>query len=504
MSMFRVGIVGLLQESNTFIAGRTTLDHFREDLLLYGEDVRSRMAGSPHEVGGFFEGLEAHGIVAVPLFLARALPYGVIEPDTFDGLVGDMLSAISNGGHLDGILAAPHGATVAENRPDADGYWLSEVRKMVGSEIPIIATIDPHANLSEKMVHATDAIVAYATNPHLDQRETGLAAADLMARTLAGEIHPVQAAAFPPLAINIRSQNTSESPMVQLFERAESVRAKIDRIAIESGRRATDPVLSYSIVLGFPYADVAEMGSAAIVVTDDDRSHARSLADAIAGEMVHMRHLLEPDFISVEEAVSLAETITEAPAVLLDMGDNVGGGSGADSTFIISELHIRGIGPSFVCLFDPQAASTAMSRGLNSRLDSLSIGDSSRPLTSDFKVISVHDGRFGEPGVRHGGFAEFDQGPTAVLETIDGQVTVMVTSRRMPPFSLRQMTAFGVDPAKFQVIIAKGVIAPIAAYEGIAAGGFIHVDSPGVTRADMTKLSYRSRRRPMFPFEQIE
>ncbi|MFV1981376.1 MAG: M81 family metallopeptidase, partial [Rhodothermia bacterium] len=201
--MLRVGIVGLLQESNTFIPGRTTLDHFRDDLLLRGEEVRRRMAAAPHEVGGFFEGLDAHGIQAVPLFLTRALPYGVIEAGTFDVLVREMLGAITDAGDLDGILAAPHGATVSENHPDADGFWLSEVRNLVGPEIPFVATIDPHANLSERMVRATDAIIAYATNPHLDQRETGLAAADLIARALRGEIRPVQEASFPPLAINI-------------------------------------------------------------------------------------------------------------------------------------------------------------------------------------------------------------------------------------------------------------------------------------------------------------
>ncbi len=506
--MLRVGIVGLLQESNTFISGRTTLDHFREDLLLRGEEVRRRMAGAPHEVGGFFEGLDAHGILAVPLFLARALPYGVIEAGTFDVLVREMLGAITDAGDLDGILAAPHGATVSENHPDADGFWLSEVRKLVGPEIPIVATIDPHANLSERMVEATDAIIAYATNPHLDQRETGLVAADLMTRTLAGEVRPVQEASFPPLAINIQSQHTFESPMVELYEgvqseRTQSARARINRAPIPGGRSKTNVILSHSIVLGFPYADVAEMGSAVIVVTDDDRSLARSLADAFGDQMVRMRHRFEPEFVCIEEAVSRAGKSVAVPVVLLDMGDNVGGGSPADSTAIVAELVARKIGPSFVCLFDPQAARTAMLRGQGSLLRALSVGDSSNRLTSDFNVVSVHEGRFKEPNTRHGGFSEFDQGPTAVLESIDGGLTVMVTSRRMPPFSLCQLTAFGIDPSRFRVIVAKGVIAPMAAYRDVAAGGFIHVDSPGVTRADMTKLSYSSRRKPMFPFEEI-
>lgn len=492
MSKFRVGIVGLLQESNTFISGRTTLDHFRDDLLLRADVVHARMVDAPHEVGGFFEGLDVRGIEAVPLFLARALPYGIIEADAFDALVDEILAAVTSAGKLDGILAAPHGATVAENHRDADGFWLSELRQLVGPDVPIVATIDPHANLSGAMVDATTAIIAYSTNPHLDQRQTGIAAADLMARTLADEVRPVQAAAYPPVAINIQSQATSESPMLDLYGFGTKACAEYET------------VLSTSIVLGFPYADVKEMGSAAIVVTDDDPVLSRALAGKIGDEMIAMRDRFEPDFVGVDSAVKIVAGTDRAPVVLLDMGDNVGGGSPADSTIIASALHAEGVGPTFSCLFDPQAAALAISRGPGANLGVLPVGDATSPLTEDFSVVSTHDGLFSEPEARHGGFSEFDQGPTAVLRSRDGLLTVMVTSRRMPPYSLRQLTAFGVDPAKFRAIVAKGVIAPIAAYRQVAAGGFIHVDSPGVTRADMTKLSYRQRRKPMYPFEEIQ
>jgi microcystin degradation protein MlrC len=491
MSVFRVGIVGLLQESNTFINSRTTLDHFREDLLLRGEEIRTRMTDSSHEVGGFFDGLDVHGIVGVPLFLARALPFGVIEEAAFDTLVAELLGSIASAGELDGILAAPHGATVAENCPDADGYWLSRVRNLVGPQMPIIATVDPHANLSGTMVKVTDAIIAYATNPHLDQRETGIAAAHLMARTLAGEVQPVQEAAFPPLAINIQSQHTSELPMLDLYGRARHA------CEVDGG------ILSHSIVLGFPYADVPEMGSAAIVVADKNRVLATTLAGEIGNEMVRMRHQFEPDFIGVEEAVKSIADVGAHPVVLLDMGDNVGGGSPADSTHIVTALYSAGIGPVFCCLYDPQVAQFAISNGSGSRLDSRAIGDERNPLVADFSVVSTHDGRFAEREARHGGFSDFDQGPTAVLISNDEMLTVMVTSRRMPPYSLRQLTAFGVDPSGFKAIVAKGVIAPMAAYRDVAAGGFIHVDAPGVTRADMTKMDYVERRKPMFPFEEI-
>jgi len=488
MKKLRVGIVGLLQESNTFIEGVTHLEHFKEDLYIHGEKIREKMAGAPHEVGGFFEGIDSEEFEAVPLFLARALPFGVIDAETFDHLVDEVLNAIRNAEGLDGILAAPHGATVAANHPDADGYWLSKVRQLIGPDIPFIATIDPHANLSPAMVDATDAIIAYSTNPHLDQRETGVAAARLMKKTLRGEITPVQSASFPDLAINIQCQNTSDEPLRSFYELAEDL-------------AEPDKILSHSIVLGFPYADVPEMGSSVLVVTNSREELARTKAELIAGEMWEAREKFAPEFLTVERAVEKVNHIDDSPVVLLDMGDNVGGGSPANSTAIALKWIAHGDGSAFVCLHDPDTVVKSIECGVQSSLTA-EVGDPASPVSGDFEIVSLHDGKFSESQARHGGFSEFDQGRTAILKSSDGKLTVMATEKRMAPFSLSQLTTFGVDPADFKMIIAKGVIAPMAAYEPVATGGFLHVDSPGVTRADMTKLEYRNRRRPMFPFER--
>ena len=153
-----------------------------------------------------------------------------------------MFAALEQAGRLDGVLVAPHGATVSEVIRDVDGHWLSELRRRVRPALPILGTLDPHANLSPQMVAATNALVAYRTNPHLDQRTRGVEAATLMARTLRGEIRPTQAAMFPPLAINIERQLTSEPHCRPLYELADA----------QLGR---PKVLSNSILLGFPYAE---------------------------------------------------------------------------------------------------------------------------------------------------------------------------------------------------------------------------------------------------------
>lgn len=483
----RVGIVGLLHESNTFVEEPTTVSNFESDVLLKGRAIVDRFRDAPHEVGGFLEQLDEDGIEAVPVFVARALPSGVIERAAFEKLVDGMLAELLAAGPLDGILAAPHGATVAEGSPDADGTWLSRLRTVAGDGIPIVATLDPHANLTPAMVEATDAIVAYATNPHLDQRETGRKAASLLARTLRGEIAPAQAAAFPPIAIPIVCQDTGKGALRSFYRDSEA---------------ASDAagMLSHSIVLGFPYADVAEMGSSILAVADGSRAEAQSFADRVAGDLWTRRESFRPDYLSIEEAVALASSADSSPVVMLDMGDNVGGGSRADETGIAREWLRAGEGELFVCLWDSEVARRAGESGAGSRYAG-PIGNPCAPLEGEFEILSLHDGRFRETEARHGGFSEFDQGRTAILREVGGKVRVMVTGKRMVPFSLAQLTSFGVDPLAFRAVVAKGVIAPMAAYAEVARGGFLHVDTPGTTRADMTKLEYRNRRRPLFPFE---
>lgn len=487
----RVGIIAFLHESNTFVTPATTLRNFEENLLVSGEAVRSAFEGTHHEVGGFFEGLSKAGLTAVPIFAARAIPSGTIAAETFDELCARLSSALAAAGTLDGLLIAPHGATVSERFPDADGEWMRRVRETVGPACPIISTLDAHANLSPTMVAASDALIAYRTNPHLDQRERGLEAANLMARTLRGEIRPVQAAAFPPVVINIERQLTADPHLVPLYRHAAEIRDRPE-------------VLSASLLLGFPYADVPEMGAACVVVTNDDPALAQELADELGRDLWVRRNDFVGQFIGVDESVQRAKSLTE-PVCLLDMGDNVGGGSPADGTFLAQALLASGM-KSLACLYDPEVVRQAEALALGQRGE-FQIGGKTdalhgEPLRATFVVRSRHAGRFTESLPRHGGIYEYDQGVTVVLQHAGG-LTLIVNSRRTPPFSLEQIRSCGLDPADFHAFAAKGVNAPVVAYQEVCRH-FVRVNTPGCTTADVHQLTYRHRRVPLFPFETDE
>jgi len=485
----RVGIIALLQETNTFIAEQTTLRHFEENLLITGDVIRERLADTQHEIGGFFAGLDEAGATAVPIFATRALPFGTVTHETYATLKERLLQALAETGPLDGLLVAPHGATVSEIVRDVDGDWLTAVRDSVGPELPMICTADPHGNLTPRMIEAVDAMIAYRSNPHLDQRARGREAAKLITQTIAGEVRPVVRAAFPPMAINIDRQCTSEEP-------CRSFCASVDAV------RARNGVLSASLFLGFPYADVEEMGSAVAVVTDGDEALAEACCLELAGELWNRRAEFVACLISPTEAAERAAN-SPTPVCLLDMGDNVGGGSAADGTVLAGEFHQRGLGPTFVCLCDPEAVAQAESAGIGARVQ-LQVGGKTdnlhgAPLEAEFLVQSLHDGRFEEPEARHGGMRHFDQGQTAIVTTNSG-LTVMLTSRRMVPFSLHQLTDFGLNPTDFRYLIAKGVNAPLAAYAPVSKT-ILRVNTPGATTADLSTLTYHHRRRPLYPLE---
>lgn len=489
----RVGILSLVHESNTFIGTPTTLDMFRSSRILIGNEVADGFEDGLNEVSGFFAGLAESGIEAVPLFYASTEPSGRITKDTCDALMQMMFEQVERAGEPDGWLVAPHGANVGdgEDYRDLDGYWLSRLRRIVGKGTPIICTIDPHANLSERMIAACDATIAYRSNPHLDQKEVGLQAARLMARTLRGEVRPTQAAAFPPIAINIERQLTGSAPCRPMYELA-------DRLLNRPG------VLSNSIVLGFPYSDVPEMGAAMIAVTDGDIRLAESTAGEIADHLHAFRSDFRGEFIGIPEAVDMA-IATDGPVCLLDMGDNVGGGSAGDGTMLAHELHGRGNVRAFVCLYDREAVSKAAGAGAGSRLTLRMGGKTDEfhgpPLEVPVTVRGVYGGRFGESEIRHGGRTAFDMGQTAVVDTDNG-LTISLTSRRVVPVSLGLLTSCNLRPDAFDVIVAKGVHAPVAAYDPVCTR-LIRVDTPGATAADMRKFEFHHRRRPLYPFEEI-
>src|SRR5690606_18302376 len=199
----RIGIIAFMHESNTFMEKKTDFDFFQSCVFLRGEEIRKEYGKHFHEVSGFFQQLEREEIEAVPYLMAWASPGGEVTDDALNRIWNIALEEMDKAPPVDGYLVSPHGAGVSEIQKDMDGWWLTELRKRVGPDKPIVCTLDPHANVTQKMIDACDATITYRENPHLDQRARGMEAATLICKHLRGEVKLTQAVSLPPVAINI-------------------------------------------------------------------------------------------------------------------------------------------------------------------------------------------------------------------------------------------------------------------------------------------------------------
>ncbi|MDX2973352.1 M81 family metallopeptidase [Kribbella solani] len=488
----RLALLGLYHETNTFSPVRADRAMFQNGGVWRGGEIVEAYATSSTTNGGFLAGAAEQGVEVVPLMFAFVTPTGRIAADAFDWLVDEMIGMLRDQGPWDGVLLNLHGAAVAENHADADAEIAARVRAVVGPGIPIGTVLDLHANISQRLLDSLTVTLVYQTNPHVDAKQQAIRCTELVVRTIRGEIRPEQALVALPLVCNIACQDTSEQPMAGLLEQAREIAAR-------------PGILSANVVEGFPYADVPQVGMSCVVIHDGDADHAKRAADELAGSIWARRDALQTTGMTVDEALDIAVADRHGPVVLLDAGDNIGGGSPGDSTVILEAAVRRGQRSLVQTICDPKAAQYCIESGVNSTV-SLAVGawqshSAGRPVQITGRVRAVSDGKYEEPTPTHGGFRFFDMGPTAVVDTTAGH-TLVISSIPVMSTSSQQLLSVGVTPSSYRIVVAKGVNSPRAGYAPIATRMLV-VDTEGVSAMGLDRFDYRHRRKPLYPFEPV-
>ena len=482
--MTTIAIGGIMHESNTFSGTPTDYAAFSQT---FAGNLIKTWGETHHEMAGFIQGATQYDYTAYPTLMSSATPAGPVTDDAFDRLTEMLIQHLKSVPKCEGLLLALHGAMVAESYPDGDGEILCRLRAALGRDLPIVVTLDQHANVSEQMVAESTALVIYKTTPHIDQRQRGLQAAALMMRILKDRVTPTQALAKPPMILNILYHNTSVPPMAPILTAAKQLEERPD-------------VLAANVALGYPYADVHEVGPAFVVGTDNDPKLAQTEADGLSDMLWSVHEQLTLDLPDAAQAVAQAVQSDQHPIILVEMGDNIGGGSPGDSTFVLAALQRQGASGFVVVLCDPEGVQTCIQAGVGADV-ALDVGGKADNLHGDpvsirGKVRLIHDGRYEETEPRHGGQRHHNQGLTTVIAV--GDALVVLTSRRQTPFSLHQLLSLGIDPTEMQMIVVKAAVAYRAAYEPIA-GQIIEVDTPGLTAVNPLHFEYHNVRRPLFP-----
>jgi len=485
----RLACGGFFHESNSYCPTPTTLEIYQHGLLR-GEAMVDAYREAHHEMGGFLS--QTDDVDRVAVLMANAAPSGKVTEHAYETIAAELIDGLV-AAEADGIYLALHGAMVTEHLDDGEGELLRRLRERIGPGLPVVVSLDYHANISPAMVRHADALVVYRTYPHLDQRARGEESARLLKRLAAGEAKAVQALVAPPLILNLKAQETSREPLL-------SILAVADDIAARPG------ILSVSVAGGFPYADILIMGSTGVVVADGDSELAKSAAAELGEAIWAARDSAALDMPDAEEAVTQALADGPLPAVLADFGDNVGGGSSADGPLLLRELLAQGATGSVVTFWAPDAVQQCIAAGVGATV-SLSVGGTTEdgqgpPLDVTGQVRGLFDGDYEEPEPRHGGARYLTQGLTAVV-ALEGDNLLVLTTLRPSPNSLNQLRSVGIEPTTRRVCVCKGAIAYKAAYEPIA-GRIIEVDTPGFTAVNPARFAYHHRRVPMLPFEPVE
>jgi microcystin degradation protein MlrC len=482
--MARILVAECKQESSSFNPVSSRYEDFSiaaaEDVVGRHRGVRSEMAGALSVFG------ERPGIRIAPAYSARAITSGgEVEAAAFDRIAHEFLEGVRGAGPVDAVYYALHGAMVARNEDDTEGHLLAETRKIVGEKIPIVASLDLHGILTDRMLQHADAVVMYHTYPHVDFYETGERAARLLLRVLAGEVKPVTAAVTIPALVRGDELITATGLLGEFVRRAQAIETRPGGLVA-------------GMFIGNPFTDVPGLSSRSVVVTDGDAAGAEREAVKLAADFWRVRERLQQPLVSLDEAVRVA-TQTQGTVILTDAADATSSGAPGDSNAILRALVSLGYSKRVLApLVDPPAVRAAFAAGAGSTITTQVGGalDPARhpPLPLHARVRMLSDGRFRSES--HGD--TWDAGPTAVLET--DVFTLVVTSRAVSLYDRSLFLAHGQDPTHFDAVVVKSPHCQERFYRTWAAA-VVNVDAPGATSANLKSLGHTRCMRPMFPLD---
>jgi len=481
-------------ESNTFSRCPADYAAFENRGIRIGEAAIADRGNANTALTGFLDVGRPAGWRVVHAISALAQPSGAVTRDAFDRIAGVIVDAAkAQAGSLDGVLLGLHGAMVTDFCEDGEGELLARLRAVLGPDLPIGITLDPHANVTRQMTELANIVISYKTYPHVDMRETGQLAASILQRAMAGEIRPVTLRADRPMLEEVNGGRTDIGPMVERIAKAKAYEKEPDVFAV-------------SVNGGFGNADIAEVGPTVLVTCQGDLDRHRAFAEALVDDMWQRRFDMVTSFLPVEEAVAEARAYvaTSGPLIIADYADNPGGGGYGDATgllagMIAADLKDACFGP----MVDPEAAAE-LHRAKPGATVSVSLGGKvdpkigGGPLALTGTLVRLSDGDYLCDGPMMGGLRA-SWGPCAVLRV--GDVEILVTTNRTQMNDLQQFRAFGIDPAAKRVVALKSMQHFRAAFEPIASKVIV-CDSGALCTPDLSKLPYKRVRRPIFPLDR--
>ena len=497
--MKRILIAGFKHESNSFNPKPTTLDDYRRRSLTFGQDVIDRYRGTKSEVGAFIDVFSAReDVEMVPCVDGDACPGGPVTHETFtfvkDKIVGCFLEEQKKAekGEAEpicGIALSLHGAQITEDTEDGEGLLLRCIREVVGPDLPIVVTLDFHANLTEDMVNLATALFPSKVYPHTDFYDRGIEAANMLLDVLDGKAHPT--GAMMRTRLMYPHTPTDEGALAVL----------IPKLLQESEKEG---VYSASFVAGFCRGDISIQGSAIYALTENNRALAEEICEKYAQDVYDHLEDYELKPLTPAEAVEQALSY-DGLTVLADAADNPGSGLMSDATQILHELLRRGADRVAVSsIWDPETVQQAFAAGpgatIHVRLGGKSSDKVGAPIETDAYVKSLSDGDYVVKGPMCKGVLQHF-GPTAVLQFAG--ISCIVTTNRNQTYDEQAFRAQGIEPLDQHIIVLKSAVHYRAAWK-LVCDHILTVDAPNITPLDERKITFKNVLRPIFPLDDAD
>jgi microcystin degradation protein MlrC len=492
----RVLTAQVMHETNTFSKVPTDLDSFRRGYFLGENEIPSARRGTRTALGATFEAADKFGWTLSHPVAASANPSGIVTKGTFEHLAGMLLQGVSRAGKLDGALLHLHGAMVVEGYEDGEGELLRRLRAAVGPDLPIIVTLDLHANVSDDMAKLATALIAFRTYPHIDMYERAWQGAELLERVMRGAVKPTTVIARRPLLFALDGGKTQGGPMAELLHRAE---------ALEHDGKA----LVISVCAGFAPADIRDAGPTVTVTGEGGAAALQVIAESFMDHAWQTRTYrstmpLTPD-AAVKQAKS-GESGATKPLVIADVTDNPGSGHYGDATNLLAAMIRADLrNAAFHAIYDADAVRQAERIGVG-REGTITLGgrtDPSRggaPLTLGGKVVALTDGQFIAYGPMGGGVWR-NYGLSMLFRV--GGIDIVGISNNGQATDLAQLTSLGVEPTRKATIAVKSNHHFRAAFQPIARE-VLTVDGGGLGSVTAKPDGYQNIRRPVWPLDQIQ
>ncbi|MCB8879347.1 M81 family metallopeptidase [Acidisoma cellulosilytica] len=482
----KIFIAALDTETNTFAPLPTGARAFADGFVAHG-DATSRPENycSAH-LYVWRRRAEALGWEVAESLCAYAEPGGITTRPVFEGFRDEILRDLE-AAKPDIVLLALHGAMVADGYEDCEGEVLTRVRAIVGPAVPIGVELDLHCHLTDAMVDSATVLLTYKEYPHVDIPARADDLFTLIEDAAAGRTQPVMA--------------VFDCRMIGMFRpTAQPMRDFVDHLAAHEGR---DGILSLSLIHGFPWADVADVGVKLLAVADGDAEKAAATARHYGEALFAQRKEVLPHCLTIDAALEVALELAEDkpgfPIVIADVADNPGGGAPGDATFFLQAALERRIARITIgYLWDPMAVRFCQEAGLGASLD-LRIGgkcgvSSGTPVDLSVQVMGLADEvyqRFGDAPVSLGACAWVQsQGINIILCSLRGQA-----------FHPEAMVTLGLDPATQHILVVKSNQHFYAGFAPIA-GDVLYASSPGALSQDFGQISYTRRSSRYWPRDE--